>query len=88
MLLTTQYLEEADQLADGIVVIDHGQVIARGTSQELKDSIGGDVLAVQVAAEQAGQALSAVSGLGPRRGHRDGDDGAFPSPRARKARHC
>ncbi len=80
VLLTTQYLEEADQLADGIVVIDHGLVIARGTSQELKDSIGGDVLAVQVAPEQVAQALSAVSGLGHGESHRDGDDGAFSVP--------
>ena len=63
VLLTTQYLEEADQLADGIVVIDHGTVIARGTSQELKDSIGGDVLVVEVAADQVDAALTALSGL-------------------------
>jgi ABC-2 type transport system ATP-binding protein len=41
-LLTTQYLEEADRLADEIVVVDHGNVIERGTSAELKSRIGGD----------------------------------------------
>jgi ABC-2 type transport system ATP-binding protein len=44
LLLTTQYLEEADELADQIVVIDRGLVIAAGTSEELKDQVGGDVI--------------------------------------------
>jgi ABC-2 type transport system ATP-binding protein len=44
LLLTTQYLDEADELADEIVVIDTGRVIAAGTSEELKGRIGGDVL--------------------------------------------
>ena len=41
LLLTTQYLEEADQLADHIVVIDHGRIIAEGTPPQLKDAVGG-----------------------------------------------
>lgn len=49
VLLTTQYLDEADKLADDIVVIDHGKVIAHGTSEVLKDRIGGDRLEVSVA---------------------------------------
>ena len=48
LLLTTQYLEEADQLADRIAVIDLGTVIAEGTSDELKDQIGGEVLELHV----------------------------------------
>ena len=44
VLLTTQYLEEADQLAEKIVVIDRGKVIAKGTSDELKTQVGGDRL--------------------------------------------
>ncbi|MEA2476510.1 MAG: oleandomycin transport system ATP-binding protein [Actinomycetota bacterium] len=49
VLLTTQYLDEADHLADGIVVVDHGRVIAQGTSDELKAKVGGQVVEVQPA---------------------------------------
>ncbi|MGA9596714.1 MAG: ATP-binding cassette domain-containing protein [Acidimicrobiia bacterium] len=52
LLLTTQYLEEADQLADEIVLIDHGRAVAAGTSHELKSQIGGqrvDVVAIDTA---------------------------------------
>lgn len=57
LLLTTQYLEEADQLADNIVVIDHGKVIAEGTALQLKDRSGKASLVVTVSdAEQLGEA--------------------------------
>ncbi len=65
LLLTTQYLEEADELADDIVVFDHGKVIAQGTADDLKDTIGGDV--VEFTVEDKGTvatALRAVSGCG------------------------
>jgi ABC-2 type transport system ATP-binding protein len=48
VLLTTQYLDEADQLADRIAIIDHGRVIAEGTTRELKSSVGSGTLHVRV----------------------------------------
>jgi ABC-2 type transport system ATP-binding protein len=64
LLLCTQYLEEADQLCDRIAVIDLGTVIAEGTSVELKDKIGGEVLELHVAAEDLVRAAAALPGLG------------------------
>lgn len=60
LLLTTQYLEEADQLANEIAVIDTGKVIARGTSDYLKRQIGGEHLEVVVAAKDVAKALEII----------------------------
>jgi ABC-2 type transport system ATP-binding protein len=65
LLLTTQYLEEADELANDIVVIDHGEVIAHGSSEQLKDRIGGDVVEFSVTdRSMLDAALAAVASLG------------------------
>jgi ABC-2 type transport system ATP-binding protein len=65
LLLTTQYLEEADQLADQIAVIDHGRVIAQGTGSELKDRVGGQILEVELAsAAERDTARAALTGIG------------------------
>jgi ABC-2 type transport system ATP-binding protein len=68
LLLTTQYLEEADQLADEIAVIDTGKVIARGTSDALKKQVGGERLEVVVEATHVAKTLEiveAISGIKP-----------------------
>jgi ABC-2 type transport system ATP-binding protein len=65
VLLTTQYLEEADRLAQRIAVVDHGRVIAEGTSAELKRELGGTVVEVQLAdAAEAQRVATVLSGIG------------------------
>jgi ABC-2 type transport system ATP-binding protein len=81
ILLTTQYLEEADKLADRIAVIDVGTVIAEGTSNELKDKIGGEVLEVHI--EERGEmtrATEAVRGVGTGDAVVDADAGLVRIP--------
>jgi ABC-2 type transport system ATP-binding protein len=66
VLLTTQYLEEADRLAHNIVVVDHGQVIAEGTAAELKASLGNTIVEVRLADAGAAQRASAhLQRVGP-----------------------
>jgi ABC-2 type transport system ATP-binding protein len=65
VLLTTQYLEEADYLADNIVVIDHGTVIAEGTSTQLKERLGATVIEVTMRDDDAtGRAMQVLSPVG------------------------
>ena len=61
LLLTTQYLEEADQLADEIAVIDHGKVIARGTSDVLKKQVGGERLEIVVESQNIAKTMEVVA---------------------------
>jgi ABC-2 type transport system ATP-binding protein len=76
VLLTTQYLDEADRLADTIAIIDHGKLVDSGTSNELKSRLGRDVVDVKVAEvdiERAAQALGSEASI-------DGDRGRIAVP--------
>jgi len=84
ILLTTQYLEEADQLADEIAVIDHGRVIAEGTGDELKDRVGGQILEVELTdIRQRDEAEAALARVGCGAPEEDGRPNrlTLPAPR-------
>jgi ABC-2 type transport system ATP-binding protein len=81
LLLTTQYLEEADRLADNIAVIDKGLVIAEGTADQLKARIGGEVLEFRVVErERAGDAETLLDGRARDGIHVNHDDGHVSVP--------
>jgi ABC-2 type transport system ATP-binding protein len=75
-LLTTQYLEEADYLADQIAVIDHGTIIAQGSADELKTQIGGDVLDLHIVDRtRTHDAAAAIAKLGAGEPHVEPESG-------------
>jgi ABC transporter DrrB family efflux protein len=84
LLLTTQYLEEADELADRIAVIDHGRVIAEGTGPELKERVGGQILEVELtspAQRDRARAVLARVGCGEPEPDERPDRLTLPAPR-------
>jgi ABC-2 type transport system ATP-binding protein len=81
VLLTTHYLEEADQLADQLAIIDHGRVVVQGTPEELKSELRGDTVNVELrtaaTAHAASDRLARIAGL-----HEIATDGASLRARA------
>ena len=81
LMLTTQYLDEADQLADKIAVIDVGTVIAEGTSDELKDQIGGEVLELHVEERSdIARVMQSLDGIGSGEPTSDDNEGRVRIP--------
>jgi ABC-2 type transport system ATP-binding protein len=84
VLLTTQYLEEADRLADRIAVIDSGRIIAEGTADSLKRKVGGTVLEIRLSRhEDVPQTIALLASLGHGEPQHSGDNGTLTLPTAR-----
>ncbi len=81
ILLTTQYLDEADHLSSWIIVIDHGRIIAQGTAGDLKKQVGGDVIEIHLADHQDGlHAIKAVEGMAEKWPNFDSENGKISFP--------
>jgi ABC-2 type transport system ATP-binding protein len=85
VLLTTQYLDEADRLAERLAVIDHGLVIAEGTPAQLKAQVGGDRLEVQLADASQGDAAVAALADFARAAAPEREDGTVRVPLERRS---
>jgi daunorubicin resistance ABC transporter ATP-binding subunit len=80
VVLTTQYLEEADHLADRIAVINQGRLVSEGTAAQLKDRTGGTVLELSISDHEMSAAVGALHGLNPTPPHYDRERGALVLP--------
>jgi daunorubicin resistance ABC transporter ATP-binding subunit len=79
VVLTTQYLDEADQLADRITVIAAGRIVREGTSDELKATVGGAMVELRVSGSDRARALEALTGLGAYDQHNGGAPVLLPA---------
>lgn len=86
VLLTTQYLEEAERLADRIAVIDHGRLVSEGTGDQLKDRVGDAIVELRIRAAEQGRTLAALRPLGDARPGSDQRPGQILLPAPAGAR--